>query len=120
MIAAADPNALRSPKGRYRWAICALLFFVITINYIDRQVLGVLKPMIEEDLGWSEIDYSNIVLAFQASYAVGLLVVGRLLDRIGTRLGMAIAIALWSFAALFHGAARTVLSFVLARMVLGF
>jgi len=120
MIAAADPNALRSPKGRYRWAICALLFFVITINYIDRQVLGVLKPMIEQDLGWSEIDYSNIVLAFQASYAVGLLVVGRLLDRIGTRLGMAIAIALWSFAALFHGAARTVLSFVLARMVLGF
>ena len=105
--------------GRYRWAICALLFAVITINYIDRQVLGVLKPVIEDDLGWSEIDYSNIVLAFQASYAVGLLVVGRMLDRIGTRLGMAIAIALWSVAAMFHGVARTVLAFVLARMALG-
>lgn len=105
--------------GRYRWAICALLFFVITINYIDRQVLGVLKPVIEDDLGWSEIDYSNIVLAFQASYAVGLLVVGRLLDRVGTRLGMAIAIALWSLAAMFHGVARTVLAFVLARVALG-
>ncbi|HEY6816258.1 MAG TPA: MFS transporter [Croceibacterium sp.] len=108
-----------APAGRYRWAICALLFFVITINYIDRQVLGVLKPVIEDDLGWSEIDYSNIVLAFQASYAVGLLVVGRLLDRVGTRLGMAVAIALWSLAAMFHGAARTVLAFILARIALG-
>jgi ACS family hexuronate transporter-like MFS transporter len=117
--ATADPNAITAPRGRYRWAICALLFFVITINYIDRQVLGVLKPMIEQDLGWSEIDYSNIVLAFQASYAVGLLVVGRLLDRVGTRLGMALAIGLWSIAAMFHGAARTVLAFVVARMVLG-
>src|SRR5688572_16606770 len=106
--------------GRYRWAICALLFFVITINYIDRQVLGVLKPVIEDDLGWNEIDYSRIVLAFQASYAVGLLVVGRLLDRVGTRLGMAIAIALWSVAAMFHGVARTVLAFMLARIALGF
>src|SRR5690606_30737907 len=119
MSAAADPNALRSPKGRYRWAICALLFFVITINYIDRQVLGVLKPMIEDDLGWSEIDYSNIVLAFQASYAVGLLVVGRLLDKVGTRIGMAVAIAVWSLAAMFHGVARGVLAFMLARVVLG-
>jgi MFS transporter, ACS family, hexuronate transporter len=109
----------RAPAGRYRWAICALLFFVITINYIDRQVLGVLKPVIEDDLGWSELDYSNIVLAFQASYAVGLLVVGRLLDGVGTRLGMAIAIGLWSVAAMFHGAARTVLAFILARIALG-
>jgi len=105
--------------GRYRWAICALLFAVITINYIDRQVLGVLKPIMEEDLDWSEIDYSRIVLAFQASYAVGLLVVGRLLDKVGTRLGMAIAIALWSLAAMFHGVARTVLAFAVARIALG-
>ena len=112
-------NTIVRAGGNYRWAICALLFFVITINYIDRQVLGVLKPLIEDDLGWSEIDYSNIVLAFQASYAVGLLVVGRLLDRAGTRLGMALAIGLWSLAAMFHGVARSVLAFMLARVVLG-
>ena len=105
--------------GRYRWSICLLLFLVITINYVDRQVIGVLKPVIEDDLGWTENDYANIVLSFQASYAVGLLLVGRWLDRIGTRKGLAIAIALWSIAATFHAAARTVLQFILARAVLG-
>ena len=105
--------------GRYRWAICALLFMVITINYVDRQVLGVLKPIIEEDMGWSEVDYGNIVTAFQASYGLGLLVVGRWLDRVGTRKGIAIAIGLWSLAACFHAAARSVLAFILARIALG-
>jgi ACS family hexuronate transporter-like MFS transporter len=119
MNATAAPGTILKPGGHFRWAICALLFFVITINSIDRQVLGVLKPIIEDDLGWSEIDYGRIVLAFQASYAVGLLVVGRLLDKIGTRLGMAIAITLWSVAAMFHAAARTVLAFMLARVALG-
>ncbi len=111
--------AVPAKIGRYRWAICALLFFVITINYIDRQVIGVLKPVIEQDMGWSEVDYGNIVTAFQASYGFGLLVVGRWLDRVGTRRGMAIAIGLWSLAACFHAAARTVLGFILARMALG-
>lgn len=111
---------LAGPRiGRYRWAICALLFFVITINYVDRQVLGVLKPVIEQDLGWSEVDYGNIVSAFQVSYGIGLLVVGRMLDRVGTRWGLAMAIALWSVAAMFHAAARTVLAFMLARVTLG-
>lgn len=113
------PNVITKPGGRYRWAICTLLFFVITINYIDRQVIGVLKPIIEEDMGWSEVDYGNIVTAFQASYGIGLLVVGKWLDRVGTRKGMAIAIFLWSLAAMFHGAARTVLAFILARVALG-
>jgi ACS family hexuronate transporter-like MFS transporter len=108
-----------TPAGRYRWAICALLFFVITINYIDRQVLGVLKPVIEDDLGWNEVDYGNIVSAFQFSYGIGLLVVGRLLDRVGKRRGLAIAIGLWSIAAMFHAAARSVLAFMLARVALG-
>lgn len=107
------------PLGRYRWGICALLFFVITINYVDRQIIGVLKPMIEDDMAWSEVDYGNIVTAFQASYGIGLLVVGRWLDRVGTRKGIAIAIALWSLAAAFHAAARSVLAFILARMALG-
>lgn len=105
--------------GRYRWGICALLFFVITINYVDRQIIGVLKPIIEDEMGWSEVDYGNIVTAFQASYGVGLLVVGRLLDRIGTRKGIAIALAVWSLAAMFHAAARTVVQLILARIVLG-
>jgi ACS family hexuronate transporter-like MFS transporter len=116
-------NATAAPilqaGGRYRWAICALLFMVITINYVDRQVLGVLKPMIEDELGWSETDYGNIVSAFQFSYGIGLLLVGRLLDKIGTRWGMAIAIALWSIAAMFHAVARSVLAFMLARIALG-
>lgn len=107
------------PVGRYRWSICALLFCVITINYVDRQVIGVLKPLIGKDLGWSEVDYGNIVTAFQASYGIGLLVAGRWLDRVGTRRGMAIAIALWSVAAAFHSVARTVLQFILARAALG-
>jgi Sugar phosphate permease len=79
----------------------------------------VLKPVIEQDLGWSEVDYGNIVSAFQVSYGIGLLVVGRMLDRVGTRWGLAMAIALWSVAAMFHAAARTVLAFMLARVTLG-
>ena len=112
-------TAPAKPAGRRRWVICALLFFVITINYIDRQVIGVLKPMIEDDMGWNEVDYGNIVSAFQASYGIGLLLVGRWLDRIGTRKGMAIAIGLWSLAAAFHAGAHTVLHFILARAALG-
>ncbi|MEO5706169.1 MAG: MFS transporter [Alteraurantiacibacter sp.] len=107
------------PAGRYRWGICLMLFFVITVNYVDRQVIGVLKPVIEDDLGWSEVDYGNIVTAFQASYGVGLLLVGRWLDKVGTRKGVAIAIALWSLAACFHAGARSVWSFIVARVVLG-
>ncbi|MGB3378059.1 MAG: MFS transporter [Allopontixanthobacter sediminis] len=107
------------PLGRYRWGICALLFFVITINYIDRQIIGVLKPVIEVEMGWSEVDYGNIVTAFQASYGIGLLVVGRWLDLVGTRKGMAIAIFLWSLAAASHAFAKGILGFVLARIALG-
>lgn len=113
------PAAAAQKIGRYRWSICALLFCVITINYVDRQVIGVLKPLIESDMGWSEVDYGNIVTAFQASYGVGMVLVGRWLDRVGTRKGVAIAIALWSVAAMFHAAARGVLAFIVARAALG-
>ena len=119
MTATPAPAAILQAGGRYRWAICALLFMIITINYVDRQVLGVLKPIIEDEMGWSEVDYGNIVTAFQASYGLGLLVVGRWLDRVGTRKGIAIAISLWSLAACFHAAARSVLAFILARVALG-
>jgi len=106
--------------GRFRWVICALLFFATTINYIDRQVLGILAPDLQKSIGWSEVEYGRIVTAFQAAYAVGLLVAGRLLDLFGTRLGFAVAIVLWSLAAMGHAFARTALGFSVARFALGF
>ncbi|HTM03195.1 MAG TPA: MFS transporter [Vicinamibacterales bacterium] len=93
--------------GRVRWGICALLFFAATINYVDRQVLGILKPTLQQQLGWSEVAYGVIVGAFQLAYAIGLLLAGRIVDRVGTRLGFALAIALWSVAAIAHAAAVT-------------
>ncbi len=105
--------------GKFRWRICALLFFITTLNYMDRQVLGVLAPELQRIIGWSEIDYGNIVTVFQAAYAVGLIFAGRFIDRVGTRIGYAVAIAVWSFATLGHSLARTVLAFALARLLLG-
>jgi ACS family hexuronate transporter-like MFS transporter len=88
--------------GSYRWMICALLFFAATINYIDRQVLGILKPTLQTEFGWSETDYGWIVFSFQTAYAVGLLFVGRLMDRFGTKKGFAFSITIWSLAAMAH------------------
>src|SRR5688572_21436984 len=88
--------------GHYRWMICALLFFAATVNYIDRQVLGILKPTLQAEFGWSEIDYGWIVFSFQTAYALGLLFVGRLMDRFGTKKGFALSITVWSLAAMAH------------------
>ena len=90
--------------GRYRWWICALLFFASAINYIDRQVVGILKPTLQQQFGWSEVDYGYIVMAFQIAYAIGLVTAGRLIDRIGTRRGFAAAVLIWSLAAMAHAA----------------
>lgn len=105
--------------GSYRWRICALLFAATTLNYIDRQVLGVLAPFLGRAYGWSELDYGYIVTAFQGAYAIGLVFAGALIDRIGTRLGYALAIAIWSLAAMSHALARSVASFAAARFMLG-
>jgi MFS transporter, ACS family, aldohexuronate transporter len=105
--------------GYYRWVICALLFFAATINYVDRQVIGILKTTLQEKIGWTEIGYSWIVFWFQAAYAIGLLGVGRLMDRIGTRKGFSLSIAFWSVAAMGHALARTVFGFGVARFFLG-
>mgnify|MGYP003876930931 CR=1 FL=1 len=105
--------------GHYRWVICALLFFATTINYIDRQVIGILKPYIEGELGWNEIDYSNIVFAFQLAYAIGLLTMGRIIDWLGTKKGFSFALIFWSLAAMAHAAAVGVWSFAAARFALG-
>ena len=106
-------------KKTYRWKILALLFFATTINYIDRQVIGILKPFISSDLGWGEADYGYIVTAFQVAYAIGLITTGRFLDKYGTRLGYLWAIIVWSIAGMAHAAARGVVSFALARFALG-
>ncbi len=105
--------------GHYRWTICALLFFATTMNYVDRQVLGLLAPDLQKSIGWNEIQYGYIVVAFQAAYAVGLLLMGRLMDRIGTRVGYAVAIGIWSLSAAAHALARTPLGFGVARFALG-
>lgn len=102
-----------------RWYICTLLFFAATINYLDRQVIGILKPTLEKEFGWSEIDYSNIVFWFQTAYAVGLLLVGRVMDRLGTRKGFSLAVIFWSLAAAGHALARSVFGFGVARFTLG-
>jgi MFS transporter, ACS family, aldohexuronate transporter len=91
--------------GHYRWVICGLLFLAATINYIDRQVLGILKPTLQAQFGWSEIDYSDIVFAFQLAYAIGLLLAGRFIDRVGARTGFAVFIVVWSVAAIAHAEA---------------
>lgn len=98
-------SASRAGVGRFRWVICALLFFAATINYVDRQVIGILKPTLQAEFGWSELDYADIVFAFQLAYGIGLLVAGRLIDRIGARTGFTIAIAIWSLAAMAHAEA---------------
>ena len=105
--------------GTYRWRICALCFFATTINYVDRQVLGVLAPELQRVIGWNEIQYSNLVNSFQAAYAIGLLVAGGFMDRVGTRIGYAVAIGVWSLATMGTALVHTVLGFGIARFVLG-
>ena len=105
--------------GRFRWVICGLLFFATTVNYVDRQVLGILSKDLKAGIGWTEVDYGNIVAAFNAAYAFGLLLAGRLMDRIGTRAGYALAIVWWSLAAMGHALARTPFGFGVARAALG-
>ncbi len=112
-------EGINARVGRYRWVICALLFFATTINYVDRQVLGLLKGTLQSELGWNEIDYSNVAFAFTTAYAIGLVLVGRLMDWLGTRKGFSLAIIFWSLAAMGHAFARSVTGFSAARFALG-
>jgi ACS family hexuronate transporter-like MFS transporter len=104
---------------RFRWTVCALLFCITTINYVDRQVFGILAPQLQRDIGWSEQQYGNIVTAFQIAYGAGLLLVGRLIDRLGTRYGYMVAAAVWSVAVMTFALARSVTGFGLANFALG-
>ena len=120
MSAAPARSAAPATKiGMYRWRVCAMLLAATTINYIDRQVLGVLAPFLQDEIGWNEIQYGYIVTAFQAAYAIGLLCAGAIIDRLGTRIGYAIAIVVWSLAAMSHALAATVVGFMIARFFLG-
>jgi ACS family hexuronate transporter-like MFS transporter len=105
--------------GHYRWYICSLLFFATTINYIDRQVIGVLAPELQRIIGWNEIQYGWIITSFQAAYAIGFLLVGRFIDRVGTRIGFAVMFSIWSLAAIGHSLVASVIGFGVARFVLG-
>ena len=137
-VRAVDAPPFAARVGRFRWTICGLLFLATTINYIDRQVIGILKPMLQGLYGWSEIDYGDLVFTFQLAYAIGFLFAGRLMDRFGTKKGYALALTVWSIAAIAtawapsYGAtmagvlavfglkySASVAGFLLARFVLG-
>jgi MFS transporter, ACS family, hexuronate transporter len=108
-----------SRAGYFRWVICALLLFGTTKNYMDRNVLGVLNKTLQHDLGWSEIDFSNLVIAFQAAYAAGMVLTGRLIDKLGTRLGYALAMIFWSLASMGTALGNSLTSFAISRAALG-
>ncbi len=108
-----------SRTGNYRWFICGLLFFATTINYIDRQIIGFLKPVLEVEFNWTETDYGRIVMVFSACYALGFLVFGNFIDRLGSKIGYAISVTVWSIAAILHAAAKSTFGFGLFRGLLG-
>ena len=105
--------------GRVRWGICTLLFFATTINYIDRQMISVLKPTLQGEYGWDETTYANIVFSFQLAYAIGYVVFGRLMDKLGARVGYSLAAAIWGVAAMAHATANNAWHFMIARFALG-
>jgi ACS family hexuronate transporter-like MFS transporter len=103
----------------YRWIILALLFFATSINYLDRQIIGLLKPVLEKEFSWTETDFSHIVMAFTSAYALGLLISGGLIDKVGTKIGYSVTVIIWSTAAMFHAIAKSVFGFSVARIFLG-
>jgi MFS transporter, ACS family, hexuronate transporter len=112
-------SAVVEKAGRYRWMIVALLFFATTVNYIDRTMLGLLKTDLSKEFGWTEDDYGNIVTAFQAAYALGFLFMGWLIDKVGPKIGYAIAITIWTVGHVAHGFASSITAFMASRVVLG-
>ncbi len=112
-------NQAIAAMTRRRWFVCGLLFFAATVNYLDRSVLALLKPTLQGQLGFSEIDYSNIVLCFQIAYGIGLLFLGKFIDWAGTKKGFAASVMVWSGASMAHAAAKSVFQFAAARIALG-
>lgn len=110
---------LKNDIGRYRWFICAMLFFVTSINYIDRSILSILAPKLQQLGGWSEVDYSYIVDAFEIAYAISVIGMGKLVDKFGSRIILSVAVGIWSLASMGHAFARSVVEFAAARFALG-
>src|SRR5215204_3787550 len=114
---------LQKQIGKYRWTICGLIFFATTINYLDRTVIAFLRPYLAEAFGWTSVEevanYANIEMAFKVSYAFGFLFAGRIIDKLGTKIGYALATTLWSIAAVCHAFATSTLGFGIARVFLG-
>ena len=121
LLRASHPQfiAQQSGIGRYRWVICAMLFAATSINYVDRQIIGVLKPTLQLEFGWSESSYGDVVFWFQAAYALGYLGFGRVIDKIGARLGYAAVVALWTAAHIAHALVSSVGGFIAVRFALG-
>src|SRR4028118_1847250 len=115
----ASTVATKMSVGRVRWGICALLFFATTINYIDRQMISVLKPTLQAEYGWDESTYANIVFSFQLAYAIGYVAFGRLIDKLGARFGYSLAAGIWGLAAMAHALATNATHFMIARFALG-
>ncbi|MCP9753917.1 MFS transporter [Lacihabitans sp. CCS-44] len=105
--------------GNYRWTICALVFFATTVNYLDRQVISLLKSVLSDELKWDDGDYANIEIAFKLFYSFGMLIAGRVVDKLGTKKGYAMATGLWSLAAIGHAFANSAFGFMIARAFLG-
>src|SRR5512137_726373 len=112
-------SRIGSVVGRYRWVVCSLLFFATTINYIDRQILALIKELLDKELGWTNEQFGLVNSAFQGAYAVGLLAFGWFVDKYGTKIGYAVSIFLWSLAAIGHAAVGSVSGFFTARVSLG-
>lgn len=119
LVATTNESSTRSANNSLRWIIVALLFLATTVNYMDRAVLGILKPMMDVDLHWTQIDYGWMVTAFQAAYAIGYVMAGRWFDQTGVRVGLLLAVSAWSLAAGSHALVQTVAGFVIARAFLG-
>src|SRR3954467_3363648 len=114
-------GAARAPDarvGRGRWVIVGLLFAATAINYVDRQMIGLLKPTLETEFGWHETTYADIVFYFQLAYAIGYIVFGNIVDRVGARIGYGAAFLIWTAAHMLHGAVRSVVGFAMVRFML--
>jgi len=119
-MSASTSAVARVASGRYRWTICAMMFFATTINYMDRQMLGLLAPLLQKDIGWTQVQYAETVMVFTATYALGLAVFGRIADRVAEKGVYGTAMAMWSVAAMLHALASSVPGFAAVRGFLGF
>ena len=108
---------MKQAIGKYRWTICSLLFFATTVNYLDRQVLSLLKPTLEDIYGWTNSQYADIAATFQFTYAIALLLAGRIVDKLGTKRSYSWAIILWSVGAIIHALAVPIGEFCCRSLV---